>query len=231
MIEGHTVLALIPARGGSKGVPRKNIRSLAGRSLIEWTLRAAQASTLIDRIILSSEDAEIITHAKHLGCEVPFIRPAELARDDTNVIEVVRHAIQALETRYDYLVLLQPTSPLRRPDDIDNCLHLCHQHQAPACVSICQTDESPAWMFERRDDMTLRPVLSCNHDAIPYRRQEVRRAYRLNGAVYVARCDWLMHQSSFLSPQTITYLMPQERSIDIDTELDFLLAETLTNAA
>nr|HPK54819.1 acylneuraminate cytidylyltransferase family protein [Smithellaceae bacterium] len=117
MIQGKTVLAIIPARGGSKGIPRKNITNLAGKPLIAWTIEEAKKSKYIDRLILSSEDNEIIQVAKEWGCEVPFIRPRELAEDDTLGIEPVLHALNTIKKKYDYVVLLQPTSPLRSVDD------------------------------------------------------------------------------------------------------------------
>jgi CMP-N,N'-diacetyllegionaminic acid synthase len=113
MINGKTILGIIPARGGSKGIPRKNLIIFGGKPLMAWTIEAGLQSHYIDRLILSSEDEEIIAVAREWGCEVPFIRPAELSRDDTPGIEPVIHAIKTLKTSYDYIILLQPTSPLR----------------------------------------------------------------------------------------------------------------------
>src|SRR5262249_30378594 len=114
MIGRYTVLAVIPARGGSKGVPQKNIRTVGGRPLIAWTIEAAKGSRYLDRVVLSSDDRKIIDVAESYGCDIPFVRPAELATDEADSMSVVRHAIASFNEHYDYLVLLQPTSPLRR---------------------------------------------------------------------------------------------------------------------
>ena len=125
MLNGKTILAIIPARGGSKGIPRKNIKPLAGKPLIAWTIEEAKKSKYIDRLILSSEDEEIIRIAKKWGCEVPFVRPKEFAEDETSGIEPILHAIETLSEKYDYVCLLQPTSPLRTVNDIDGCIKKC----------------------------------------------------------------------------------------------------------
>src|SRR5262245_25182815 len=125
MIDAKRVLGLITARGGSKGVPRKNVRPLGGKPLLAWTIEAARNAPVIDRLILSSDDAEIIEVARAWGCEVPFVRPPELATDTADSVEVVRHALSTLGEDYDYVVLLQPTSPLRTGEDIENCVRLC----------------------------------------------------------------------------------------------------------
>ena len=134
MIDNKRVLAIIPARGGSKGVPRKNIRNLAGKPLIAWTIKEGKKSKYIDRLILSSEDSEIIEIAKAYGCDVPFVRPEELAKDNTSGVEPVLHAVSKLEG-YDIVVLLQPTSPLRTVTDIDKCIEKCIFEKAYLCLS------------------------------------------------------------------------------------------------
>ena len=222
MIEGKSVLAIIPARGGSKGVPRKNIRVLAGRPLIAWTIEEAKKSRYIDRLILSSDDPEIIRVAGEWGCEAPFVRPPELARDDTPGIDPVLHALGELPS-YDYVVLLQPTSPLRTAEDIDGALELCLARNSRACVSVTEPDKSPYWMFNRDSDGRLRPLIDTGE--IAGRRQDLPRVYALNGAVYVAESAWLAESRSFLTGDTLGYEMPKERAADIDTELDFTIAE------
>lgn len=222
MIGGRLVLGLIPARGGSKGVPRKNLRPLAGRPLIAWTIEAAQRSATIDRLVLSSDDAEIIGVATALGAEAPFVRPAELATDEADAMSVVRHALAQLPEPYDYLVLLQPTSPLRQAGDIDRTIEVCARHGAP-CVSVCEPDKSPYWMFECGADGRLAPLLQT----LPKRRQDAPAVAVLNGAVYAAETNQLRAGHDFLGPQTVYYMMPKERSIDIDRELDFAIAELL----
>ena len=148
MIKDKTVLAIIPARGGSKGVPLKNIRDVGGKPLIAWTIMEGKKSKYIDRLILSSEDERIINVAKKLGCEVPFTRPSSLAQDETPSIDVIVHAVQTIPEKYDYIVLLQPTSPLRKVTDIDNCIEQCLQKNAKACVSVTEPEKSPFWMYK-----------------------------------------------------------------------------------
>jgi len=218
VIKEKTVLAVIPARGGSKGVPRKNIRNIAGKPLIAWTITAAKCSQYIDRLILSSDDAEIISVAVEWGCEVPFVRPADLARDDTPGIEPVLHAIQALPEKYDYCVLLQPTSPLRSVNDIDGCIEIAVEKQANVCVSVTKAAENPYWMFSRDAHGRLKPFVQTPYQYV--RRQDLPPVYIVNGAVYVAKCDWLLHHKSFITYETNSYVMPSERSLDIDSELD-----------
>ncbi|ATW25676.1 cytidylyltransferase domain-containing protein [Candidatus Formimonas warabiya] len=224
MINNQKILGLIPARGGSKGVPRKNIRHVAGKPLIAWTIEEAKKSKYIDRLILSSEDEEIIKVAKTLGCEVPFVRPAELARDETPGIDPVLHALKFLPG-YDYIVLLQPTSPLRSVLDIDGCLENCVFHNANACVSVSEVEKSPYWMYEIDANCCLKPIIKMEK---PFtRRQDLPRVFALNGAVYVARIEWLLGKKSFLSEETTAFIMPRERSFDIDTKFDLRLVESI----
>ncbi len=225
MIGGATVVALIPARGGSKGVPGKNIRPVAGRPLIAWTIEAAKASRYVDRSVLSSDDRGIIDVAKSFGCDVPFTRPAELATDEADSMSVVRHAMTALPERYDYLVLLQPTSPMRLAEDIDRAIEHCASSGAPACVSVCEPDKSPFWMFKADKAGVLQPLFAAAE--IPDRRQQAPAVLALNGAVYVARTDHLARGGTFLAPGTVGYVMPKERSLDIDTELDLRIVDFL----
>ena len=227
MIAGKTVLAIIPARGGSKGVPHKNIRLLAGKPLIVWTIEEAKKSKYIDRLILSSEDEEIIKVAREYGCEVPFKRPVELAQDDTPGIEPVIHTINTLEEKYDYVVLLQPTSPLRTVEDVDGCIQHCITKGTPACVSVTEAQQSPYWMYKLDDDMKLKPFVQ--YDGEINRRQDLPRVYVLNGAVYVAETRFINENKSFLTGETVGYRMSGENSVDIDTEVDFDYCEWLIN--
>ena len=220
MIADKTVLAIIPARGGSKGVLRKNIRELGGKPLIAWTIGEAKKSNYIDRIILSSEDDEIIEVAKQWGCEVPFIRPRELAQDNTPGIDPVIHAIEMLPEKYDYIVLLQPTSPLRRTEDIDGCLEFTIAQGVTSCVSVTEPEKSPYWMYQMaQDSHRLEPLLVQTHEAT--RRQDLPTVYALNGAVYVITSRALLENKDFITNETIGYVMSKEHSVDIDTELDF----------
>jgi CMP-N,N'-diacetyllegionaminic acid synthase len=225
MIRGRSLLAIIPARGGSKEVPRKNLREIAGKPLIAWAFEEGRKSQYLDRLILSSEDPEIIAVARAWGCEVPFVRPAELARDETPGIELVLHALNALPERYDYVVLLQPTSPLRLAEDIDGCVETCLGHQAPACVTVTEVDQSPFWMYRLDTSRHLVPLIE--QQRIPDRRQDLSPVYILNGAVYVAQTAWLHQQRTFLTSETVAHIMPRERSLDVDTEFDLQICESL----
>lgn len=219
------LLALIPARGGSKGIPRKNIRLLNGKPLIVWTLEAAQRSHSVSRIVVSTEDLEIAAIARDCGADVPFMRPAELARDDTPGIQPVLHAIDQLPD-YDWVLLLQPTSPLRTAEDIDGIVSYCHDHGAPAAVSISDIDKHPCWMYYRDDHNLLIPFVASGSAS---RRQDLPPLFALNGSLYLAKCSWLRQYHSFLGPGTIGYQIPVERSADIDTLTDWKWVEYLLN--
>lgn len=223
MIQEKTILAVIPARGGSKGVPRKNIRLVAGKPLLAWTIEEAKKSRYIDRIILTSDDEEIIVIARQWNCEVPFVRPSELAQDHVNGIAPVLHALQNIRAQYDYFVLLQPTSPLRIVEDIDGCIERCIVHSAPVCATVTEPDKSPFWMFYLDSSARMIPIIKQENRVLL--RQGLKSVYALNGAVYVANSHWFMKNKIFIAENTIAYPMPKERSIDIDTELDMRLCE------
>ena len=228
MIHGAKVLAVIPARGGSKGLPGKNIRDLAGKPLVAWTIEAAQASRCVDRLILSSNDDEIVQVARRWGCDVPFVRDEDLATDEATTVDVVLDSLMRCPG-YDWVVVLQPTSPLRTSEDIDNCLLECLDQDASVGVSVCEATVSPYWMFSRDGQGQLQTLLPMPQGAT--RRQDLPRTYQLNGALYVAKCGWLQANPEFITPKTYAYVMPQQRSIDIDDEVDFRLAELMLSDA
>ena len=218
MINDKTVLGVVPARGGSKGVPHKNIRMAAGKPLIAWTIEEARKSKYIDRLVLSSEDPEIMEVASRYGCDVPFRRPVELASDDTPGIAPVLHVLEKLPG-YSYVALLQPTSPSRAAEDIDRCIERCEENNAMSCVSVVKCQQHPYLMFSADRNFTLQrlvPEASNFH-----RRQDYPDFFLLNGAVYVAQAEWLQRSRTFISDETVGYEMPEERSLDIDTEEDF----------
>ena len=223
MIEGKKVLAVIPARGGSKGIKDKNIKEIAGKPLIAWTIEEAARSKNIDRLILSSDEESIIQVAKEYCCDVPFVRPAALAQDDTPGVEPILHAIKELPG-YDFVVVLQPTSPLRVCSDIDEAIELCVRMVAPACVSVTPPGKNPFWTYYLDEDNHLTPLLGG--DLVSHR-QNLPDVMALNGAVYVAECEWLTRTRSFMAPETIGYRMPPERSFDIDDVLDHEICDFL----
>ncbi len=218
MIEGLSVLALITARGGSKGLPGKNIRLAHGRPLIDYTIAAARAARSVDRVVLSTDDDTIASVAIECGCEVPFRRPADLASDEARSIDVVLHALGKLAA-HDLVVLLQPTSPARTAEDIDDACRQLVSRSAPSCVSVTAATQSPYWMYRLGDAGCLHPLLEL--PAAASRRQDLPPIYVLNGAIYAARTDWLRTHGAFVGPGTVAHIMPPERSIDIDTLEDF----------
>jgi CMP-N,N'-diacetyllegionaminic acid synthase len=213
------VLGLIPARGGSRGVPRKNVRELGGKPVLAWTLEAALGCPSLDRVVVSTDDDEIADLARTYGAEVPFERPAELAADETPDLPVYRHALETLGEDCDAVAWLRPTAPLRTADDIAAAVALLDD--GADCVrSVCEAEHSPYWMG-RIHEGRLVPLL----DDVPAQRQLLPPVYRLNGAVDIVRCSSV--RDELFGGTVRPYVMPLERSVDLDTELDFLLAEAL----
>ncbi len=220
-------LAVIPARGGSKGIPRKNVRPLCGKPLIGYSIEAGRSSTLIDTVVVSTEDEQIAEISTQYGAEV-IKRPPQLARDHTPSLPVLQHVIRYLadadNLRPEVIVLLQPTSPLRTAADVDTAIRMFLDRGCDSVVSVCEVEHPLEWMYTISSDR-LEPVVTGG-DRVA-RRQDALRVYRLNGAVYVTSRDAIMNESRLLGSDTRAYIMPLERSIDIDTEIDLKLAELL----
>jgi CMP-N,N'-diacetyllegionaminic acid synthase len=223
MIGRKSVIGVVPARGGSKGVYRKNLRAIAGKPLIAWSIEAAQKACLIDRLVVDTDDAEIASVVRSYGAEVPFMRPSALATDTASVIDALIHLLDRLDDAFDYVVLLQCTSPLRTTEDIDTAIELCVRSGAPACVSITMMVKPPQWMLRLDDNGRISPLLGW--DGFHRRRQDLEVAYLPNGAVFMASVPWFRKQRSFFTAETIAYVMPPERAYDVDTELDLLDVE------
>jgi CMP-N,N'-diacetyllegionaminic acid synthase len=228
------ILAVITARGGSITLPRKNILSFCGKPLIAHTIEAAldarRMGAPIHRIIVSTEDPEISSISRRWGAEVPFTRPPDLARADTPSLPVVQHAVAFAEQdegrRYGWVLLLQPTSPLRRGEDIGAALDLIHRPDTTAIVSLTDAAASHPKKLRLIDNGMLRPFLDDGLQ--PVRRQDFGLdIYKTNGAIYLVRRDVLMEENSFYGSSPRPFVMPPERSIDIDTQLDFEIAEFL----
>ena len=217
-----TFLAIIPARGGSKRLPRKNILDLCGKPLISWSIEAALKSKYISKVVVSSDDEEILNISSNFGADI-IKRPYELANDTATTFDTVKHTIDNFEN-YDYIVLLQPTSPLRNEKHIDEAIELLEEKQADAIVSVCEMDHSPLWSNTLPKDGNMRGFL--REEILNKRSQDLEKYYRLNGAIYICKTDKLLENKSFfLKDNIFAYIMDRKSSIDIDEEIDFLFAE------
>ncbi len=226
MLGNNRVLGIIPARGGSVGIPNKNIRQLHGKPLIAWTIESGKKSTVIDRLIVSTDSEAIADVSRFYGCDVPFMRPAEFAASDSPGELTVIHALEQLGG-FDIVVLLQPTSPLRSSDDIDSAVRLLVETESESCISVTESHPHPNWM-KRMVHGKLRPFLT---DAIAPTRQSLEPVYGMNGAVYVAKVKAFLEARGFHTDNIAGYVMPAHRSLDIDTEYDLILCERLIQFA
>lgn len=210
-------------------MPRKNVATLAGEPLISYTIRAALESEMLDRLIVSTDSAEIADVALSFGAEAPFMRPDELAQDDTPGIEPPIHALEWLAAnegyRPQYLMTLQPTSPFRTAEDIQAAVLILQDKSAEAVVSVCEVHDHPYWTKRVEADGRLVDFLSLDREYV--RRQELPPAYVLNGAIYLARAQMLLEERTYYARETYAYVMPRERSLDIDTAWDLHLAGLL----
>lgn len=225
------MLAVIPARGGSKGVPYKNIKKLAGKPLLAYTVQAALESGVFEKVIVSTDSDLIAKEAEKCGAEVPFVRPAELSGDLISSDDVVLHALdyyQELGIRYNMVCKLQPTSPLRNALHIKEAYQMLLERKADSVISVCMCEHSPLWSGIIKEDMRLDNFIS--NDAKRACRQEMPTYYRLNGAIYMAKAECLIGNKSFFGQDSIAYIMSQETSVDIDSELDFKVAEVLLSS-
>ncbi|HVG08811.1 MAG TPA: acylneuraminate cytidylyltransferase family protein [Thermoanaerobaculia bacterium] len=222
------VLGIVPARGGSKGIPGKNVRPLGGKPLLVHTAEAALAARLLSRVVLTTDDEGIAEVGRGCGLEVPFLRPAELAMDDTPTLPVLQHAVSELERvgdRFDAVCLLQPTSPFRRAGDIDGCIELLEKEGLDAVISVLPVppEHNPHWVYFR-DDGLLR--LATGEDQPIPRRQELPLAFHRDGSVYVTRRDVLMEGNS-LYGKRLGGFPADSRSVNLDTPADWDRAERL----
>lgn len=223
------ILAIIPARGGSKGVPRKNIKELGGKPLLAYTVEAAQKSKLIDRLILSSEDKEIIEVANSLGVEVPFKRPEKLAKDQSGSMGVVQHAVEVLEQQgevYDAVILLQVTSPFREEGLIDQAIEKFIKSEADALVSVLPVphEYNPHWVFETDNNDNLN--IATGEKQIIKRRQDLPQAYFRDGSIYITKTKCIK-QGSFFG-EHLTYIESNPKMyVNIDTMEDWKKAEEM----
>ncbi len=232
MYKGNAILCVIPARGGSKGLPGKNIKKLVGKPLIAYTIEHARKSKYIDRIIVSTDSMEIADISKQYGAEVPFIRPKELASDDSSIFDVLLHTMDWMENRERYLfnilVLLHATAPLRIPEDIDNCIEMLVKEQADNVFSVAEAHRNPYFnMVEIYGNGKIGLVKEGSFVT----RQSAPKVFDINASVYVWWKDVFKKKKSIFSENTQIYIMPKERSIDIDDAIDFKIAEMLLKNA
>jgi CMP-N-acetylneuraminic acid synthetase len=227
------ILAIIPARGGSKGVKRKNIRTIDGKPLIAYTIEAANKSSLISRSIVSTEDKEISDVAKRYGADVPFIRSEKYATDEAKSIDVVFEVLdkckKIFKEKYDLLVLLQPTSPFRDHTHIDNAIQMIiDQSEADSLVSVTEAANScnPNYLYKSINGKYYAPLI----DSEIIRRQELPIYYVRNGAIYIVRIDYLEKYRSFISKNNLIFKMDERVSVNIDTEMDLLFARVVAES-
>jgi len=222
MLHNKTFLAIIPARGGSKRLPKKNILPLNGKPLISWTVEAAKESKYLDCIVVTSDDTEILSIAETYKVKT-LQRPEILADDEASTISVIEHVIENFPN-YKYIVLLQPTSPLRRSDHIDAAIELLEVKNADAIISVCEMEHSPLWANTLPKDKSMKNFLP--EELLNVRSQDLDKFYRLNGAIYICKIEKFMKEKKlFLSDKIFAFIMDKESSIDIDDKGDFKLAQ------
>lgn len=229
-----SILAIIPARSGSKGVTGKNVRKLYGKPLIEYSIECANLCSEITDAVVSTDDETMANIARACGGHAPFLRPKNLAEDHTPMLPVLVHALNFMERqkgiKYHYILILQPTSPLRSPQDIKEAISLMNEHpDADSVVSVVKVSDAHPVRMKRIVDGELHPYYEHEPEGTP--RQELPDAYLRNGAIYLIKRDSIVQKKSIFGTKTIPLIMPPLRSVNIDEEIDFLLAETLIKLA
>ncbi|QTL97711.1 CMP-N-acetlyneuraminic acid synthetase [Iocasia frigidifontis] len=225
------ILALIPARAGSKGVKSKNIRELAGKPLIAYTIMEAIKSNIFEDIIVSTDSEKIADIARKYGANVPFLRPKKFALDDSSTIDVIIHCFNFMRNigkEYQEVILLQPTSPLRRAHHIKEAYQLFNSKNADFIISVCKCGHPPLWANTMDKDLKMDNFI--RKEVKNMRRQDLPQFYQINGALYLAKVDKLIEEKGFLGKNSYAYIMSRENSIDIDTEIDFRFCEVIMGA-
>ncbi|WP_273130292.1 acylneuraminate cytidylyltransferase family protein [Bacillus weihaiensis] len=224
-------LAIIPARSGSKGLKDKNIKLLNGKPLMAYTIEAASQSNVFDEIIVSTDSEEYAQIAREWGASVPFLRNVELSSDTASSWDVVKDAIiyyQSIGKEFDSVALLQPTSPLRKAEDIINGYDMLLSKKANAIVAVCEVDHSPLWCNMLPENHSLDNFL--NQDLLKTPRQSLPKYYRINGAIYIVNREYLMSNDYIYDENCFAVIMSKENSVDIDDEIDFKVAEALISS-
>ena len=223
------ILAIVPARGGSKRLPGKNIKILNGKPLIQWAIESALGINYITRVMVSTDSQGIADIALKSGAKVPFLRPKSISTDTSSSSEVIEHALDYYKEQgeiFDFILLLQPTSPMRNKKHIEEAIALLRSKGADAVVSVCECEHSPLWTNTLPENLSMDKFIK---DEIKHTRsQDLPLSYRLNGAIYLSKVSRFYEEKTlFLSSNIYAYVMDSESSVDIDHELDFLLAETV----
>ena len=218
-------LAIIPARGGSKRLPNKNILNLNGKPLIVYTIEAAKNSKKIDDVVVTSDSDKILDIAQEYNVKT-IKRPLHLASDTATTFDAIKHTIDNLKEEYEYIILLQPTTPLRNEKHIDEAIELLESKNADAIISVCEMEHSPLWSNTLPENLDMSNFLQ---EKIKNKRsQDLPKYYRLNGAIYICKTDRLLKEETFFIQDNIyAYVMNKEHSIDIDEEIDFKITEVL----
>lgn len=225
MYKGKRFLAVIPARGGSKRLPNKNRLILSGKPLVSWTIEASNNSHHIDKTIVSSDDHNILSIAQNEGVEI-LLRPNSLSTDKASTYDVLKHVLDSLcSDSFDYLVLLQPTSPLRTTKHIDEAIEQLYDQKAEAIISVTEMEHSPLWSNTLPQNGCMKNFISSELKG--KRSQDLDCYYRLNGAIYIVNIKQFLLEHEFFCDKSYAYLMPPDASVDIDTMLDFVCAEAL----
>lgn len=226
----NKIIAIIPARGGSKGLPRKNIKPLLGKPLVAWTIEQAKNSKYVNKVVVSTEGKEIAEISRGYGAEVPFLRPEELARDDSPTLDTIMHAIDWFEKRgesFDIVVLLEPTSPLRKKDDLDNAIELFIKNidKADSLVSVGEVYLENPYIMKRVENGYVKPFIEIDENI--YQRQQLPKVYFPYGVVYLSKTDTLKKYKTFYQEKTIPYFIERWQNYEIDDIYDFICVEAI----
>lgn len=219
-------LFIILARSGSKGIPHKNIKNFCGKPLVAWTIEEAKKSKYCQTLVLSSDSQKYLKVGEEYGCDIVLKRPLELSNDVASSIDALTHVINNV-SGYDYIVLLQPTSPFRTVEDIDKAIEYMLDNKRDSCVSVCETKESPYWMYELKKSGELSNIIKVDENT--HQRQLLPKSYVLNGAIYINKISSVIKEKSLINNHTLGYVMSQSKSLDLDTDEDWKIAEFMFN--
>lgn len=220
------ILAIIPARSGSKGLPDKNIKELNGKPLMAYTIEAAIKSGIFNTVFVSTDSLEYSEIAKKYGAEVPFIRDENLSKDNSKISDVIIDILEKYENfgkKFDYFMLLQPTSPLRDEVEIIATYKVLKEKTANSVIAVCEAEHSPLWMNTLNQDLCMDKFINVSNK----NRQELKKYFRINGAIYLSKVEYYKKYKNFYENTSVAYIMSKEKSVDIDTILDFKFAEFL----